>query len=100
MVIYNVSVKVETDSAEAWVKWMKEEHMPELLQTGLFSDCRLCRLMEIDESDGVTFSAQYFCKGMNEYRTYISDHAQIMRERGQARFGGKFVAFRSVMEVL
>ena len=100
MVIYNVSLKIENEVAADWLKWMKDEHMPELMQTGLFSDCRLCKLLEMDESDGITYSAQYFCDGIKEYRTYIAEYAAIMREKIQARFGGKFVAFRSVMEVL
>jgi hypothetical protein len=100
MIVYNVTIKVETPAADAWVDWMKNEHIADLLATGLFLDCRLCRLLEQDETDGVTFSAQYTCKSLDEYNTYISDHAEQMRDKGFKKFGGRFVAFRSVMEVL
>lgn len=100
MIIYNVTLKVENDIADEWVAWMKDEHIPDLKSTGLFSECRLCRLLEQDETEGVTFSAQYTCADMAAYNAYIDNHAQTMRDKAFQRFGGKFVAFRSVMEVV
>lgn len=100
MVLYNVTVKVEKDSAEAWVKWMKEEHMPELMQTGLFADSRLYQLLDIDEEDGLTYAAQYFCNNMEDYNRYIAEHAPAMREKGLERFKEKFIAFRTLMQAV
>jgi hypothetical protein len=99
MIIYNVTVKVDNSIADEWVKWMKGEHMPDLFQTGLFADARLSRLLEQDETDGRTYIAQYFCDTMEEYNKYISEHAQLMREKAFTRFGDKFLAFRTLMEV-
>jgi hypothetical protein len=100
MVLYNVTVKVEKDSAEAWVRWMKEEHMPELMQTGLFADSRLYQLLDIDEEDGLTYAAQYFCNSMEDYNRYIAEHAPAMREKGLQRFKEKFIAFRTLMQAV
>lgn len=100
MVLYNVTVKVEKDSAEAWVRWMKDEHMPELMQTGLFADSRLYQLLDIDEEDGLTYAAQYFCNSMEDYNRYIAEHAPAMREKGLQRFKEKFIAFRTLMQAV
>lgn len=100
MIIYNVTIKVEADITDEWVQWMKEEHIPDLESTCLFTECRLCRLLEQDETEGVTFSAQYSCTDIAAYNTYIDVHAQTMRDKAFKRFGGRFVAFRSVMEVV
>lgn len=100
MIIYNVTIKVEHEIAADWVRWMKSEHMADLMKTGLFTDCRLCRLLEQDETDGVTYSAQYYCAGMQEYNKYIDEYAQIMRDKGNSLFGGRFIAFRTVMEII
>lgn len=100
MIIYNVTIKVNNDVADEWVQWMKTEHIAELLNTGLFVDCRLCRLLEQDELEGITYSAQYFCENLDNYNKYIDTYAQDMRDKGFKKFGGKFVAFRSVMEVI
>jgi len=100
VIIYNVTIKVESDVVDAWVNWMKTIHMKDLMDTGLFVDCRLCRLLEQDEADGITFAAQYFCEGIEQYNLYIDQHAEQLRERSFKLFGGKFVAFRSLMEII
>ena len=100
MIIYNVTIKVDNDVADAWVKWMKTEHMADLMNTGLFVDSRLCRLLEQDEGEGITYTAQYFMENIDSYNEYIDNHSQIMREKGFKHFGGKFAAFRTVMEVI
>lgn len=100
MIIYNVTLKLAHEIVDEWVAWMKETHMPELMQTGLFTENRLYRLLEQDEEDGVTYIAQYYCSSMNEYRQYIAQHAPAMREKGLNKFGNKFIAFRTVMEAV
>lgn len=100
MIIYNVTLKVDNLVADAWVHWMKTEHMDDLMKTGLFTDCRLCRLLDQDDAEGKTYAAQYFCNSIKEYDTYIAEHADEMRARGHSKFGGKFVAFRTVMEII
>lgn len=99
MVLYNVTIKVDTSVAEEWLQWMKEEHIPDLMQTGCFKDAKLFRLLEVDEQDGITYAAQYFCADMGNYQSYIDGHADEMRARGLARFPDKFVAFRTLMEL-
>jgi len=98
MVLYNVTIKVEKDIVAEWVSWMKDEHIPDLMSTGLFIDAKLFRLLDVDEHDGITYAAQYFCNSMTEYERYIDEHAQTMRNRGIERFPDKFVAFRTIME--
>jgi hypothetical protein len=100
MIIYNVTIKVNSDIEVDWVQWIKKEHAPELLATGLFTDYRLCRLLEQDESEGSTFIVQYSCNNVENYNTYISKYAQEMRDKGLKRFGDKFIAMRTVMETI
>jgi hypothetical protein len=98
MIIYNVTVKMDTDIEQDWVKWMKQEHAPDLLKTGLFIDYRLCKLMEQDETDGKTYTVQYFLDSLEHYNTYIAEHAPKMRDKAIKKFGSRFVAFRTVMQ--
>lgn len=100
MIVYNVTIKVENEVADKWVKWMKETHIPDLMGTGMFTDTRLCRLLEQEEEDGATFVAQYYCPSMTEYNKYLNEYADTMREKALKAFAGKFVAFRTVMEVV
>ena len=100
MIIYNVTIKTEPAITADWVNWMHTEHIPEMMSTGLFSGYRFCRLLEQDETEGETFTVQYFCADIDQYGTYIREHAPAMREQGLRRFGSQFIAFRTVMETL
>lgn len=100
MVIYNVTIKVESAVADVWVDWMKTTHMADLMSTGLFVDCRLCRLLEQDEVEGFTYVAQYFCEGIGQYNIYIENFAEKMSDKAFKLFGGKFIAFRTIMEII
>lgn len=100
MIIYNVTVKVEQAIADQWIKWMRDEHLDDMMKTGLFSDYRICRLMEQDETEGVTFVIQYHSDSIENYQSYVNEHAPKMRQKGLDKFGNKIAAFRTVMEVI
>lgn len=100
MIVYNVTIKTEPAITDDWIDWMHTEHIPAMMDTGLFAGYRFCHLLEQDETEGATFTVQYFCADMDQYETYIREHAPAMREQGVRRFGGQFIAFRTVMETL
>ena len=46
MIIYNVTVSLVDQSIhQDWLKWMKEIHIPEVMDTGFFLDNKICRLL-------------------------------------------------------
>ncbi len=100
MIIYNVTAKVATDVHSAWLQWMNEEHIPAILSTGLFSDYRMCRLLEQDDEEGPTYVVQFFATSIEHYQTYQTVQANTLRQRGYDLFGDRFVAFHTVMEVI
>lgn len=100
MIVYNVTVKTDHSIAGAWLQWLKEEHIPEILATGCFTHAAVHRLLEVDESDGVTYAVQYHAKNRADYDRYISDFAETMRKKGTEKWGNKFIAFRTLMQVV
>lgn len=100
MIIYNVTSKVADAISARWLQWMKEEHIPDIIGTGLFHDFRMCRLLEQDDADGPTFTVQFFTDTLENYYTYQQEHAPRLRQQGFDRFGDQFVSFRTVMQVV
>ena len=100
MIAYNVTVKVELDIHDDWLAWMKEVHIPEVLETGMFKSHRMFRLLEQDEQDGITYSIQYFLPGMTDYFRYQEEFAPALQKAHTDRYSGKFVAFRTIMKVV
>jgi hypothetical protein len=100
MFIYNVTIKIDWAIQEAWVQWMKQEHMPEVVKTGCFTGSQLVRLLDTDEKDGPTYAAQYFAESKPDYNRYIEIHAAILRQKAFDKWGDRFIAFRSLMQVV
>jgi hypothetical protein len=100
MIMYNVTIKVDHSIAGPWLDWLKDEHIPEMIKTGCFTDATILQLMEVDESDGMTYAVQYHANSKALYNRYIKEYAADMRNKSTEKWGDKFVAFRSVMQIV
>lgn len=98
--IYNVTVKVEKGIAAVWLQWLMEVHVPEVLATGCFTGAKILKICDIDESDGETYAIQYGTNTRSDYENYIANHADLLRKKSFDQWGNKFVAFRTLMEVI
>jgi len=79
---------------------MQEEHIPDVMDTGMFLEYRMCRLLGMDEPDGVTYAVQYFCTDMATLEQYQERFAPRLQAEHSEKFKDKFVAFRTVLEVV
>lgn len=98
MFIYNVTIKVNRSIHDEWLQWLKEEHIPDLIGTGCFTDAAILHLVEADDEEGVTYAVQYYSPSTELYEKYISQHADEMRNRGHVKWGDQFIAFRTLMK--
>ena len=99
MIIYNVTVNIDHDAHDAWVVWMQEEHIPEVMATGQFIESRMCRVMADDEG-GKTYAIQYTAVDMEHYERYRDVHAGRLQAAANERFGGRFAAFRTLLHLV
>ncbi|MFT3682553.1 MAG: DUF4286 family protein [Ferruginibacter sp.] len=100
MFIYNVTIKVDESIHAAWLEWMKGEHIDEMIGTGCFIEAKVCRLLEVDDSDGPTYAVQFVAESKGSYNRYIEHFAPAMRQKSFDKWGNQFIAFRSVMQVV
>jgi hypothetical protein len=99
-IIYNVTIKVEASIADQWLDWMLNEHIPDVLQTQCFYSYRVVKILDLDESEGPTYAIQYHAESKSDYNRYIELHANTMRKKTFDKWGEKFFAFRTLMEVV
>ena len=100
MIIYNVTIKVSHNIAKEWLSWLKEEHIPDLINTGCFTHATILHLVESDDEEGVTYAVQYHTQSRELYEHYIEKYATDMRKKGHDKWGDQFIAFRTLMEVV
>lgn len=99
MIIYNVTVNIENDVREEWLEWMKEKHIPDVMKTGHFLENKICKVL-VDEEQGTTYSIQYTCESMETLNNYQQEHSPRLQKEHAEKFANKFVAFRTLLEVL
>lgn len=100
MFIYNVTIKLEESIHEQWLDWMLNQHIPEMISTGCFTKGKVLRLLEIDDEEGPTYAIQFSAESKANYNRYIEKFAAEMRQRSFDKWGNRFIAFRSVMQVV
>ncbi len=70
------------------------------MASGRFTEYKFYRLLEQEETDGITYVIQYFTPSQEDYQRYIEDTAPLLRKLALDRWGNKFVAFRTIMQVV
>ena len=101
MIIYNVTVNIEDDVHQDCVEWMKTKHIPDVMNTGYFLENKICKIISVQEDEtGHSYAIQYTCNTMDDLDEYQTQHAPKLQEEHTNRYKGKFVAFRTLLEVI
>jgi len=100
MIVYNTTIKIDPQIAKQWIDWQKNDHIPEVMATGLFSDHQIFRLLDQDEADGITYVIQYFASSIDHYKKYMAEFATLLSEKSFAKWNDQFISFHTVMEIV
>jgi hypothetical protein len=98
MILYNVMVNIEESVHDEWLDWMTNKHVPDVMKTGLFTEYKIFRILDVESDGGVTYSIQYFCNSLDDYEKYQEEYAPILQKEHSGKYKDKFVAFRTIME--
>ena len=100
MIVYNITVKPDPQIAEDWLSWCTQEFIPGMLNTGCFGNTRVLQMLEVDNSDGPTYTIQFNAESKALYNLYREKHADYILEKAQEIWENRFVSFHSVMQVI
>ncbi|WP_109301658.1 DUF4286 family protein [Aquimarina sp. AU474] len=99
MYIYNVTINIEETIQDEWINWMQTKHIPDMLATGKFSKALMSKVMVEEDMGGITYSVQYTTNSKATLQKYYDEDATRLRAESN-RFAGKFVAFRTELEIM
>ena len=100
MIIYNVTVNIDSSIHDEWLEWMKSKHIPDVLKTGIFTGSRILRILGDENSGGFTYSIQYTTDSIERFKQYEEKYATKLREEHNRKYKDKFVAFRTLLETI
>jgi len=100
MIAYNITIKIDKEIQTEWLKWVKNEHIPEVMTTGFFYECKFYRLLGADENEDVTYVIQYFASSFENYKDYTENFSSSLEKKIHEKWHDKFIAFHTAMEIV
>tara|TARA_B100001093_G_C26685211_1_gene952308 strand:+ start:672 stop:983 length:312 start_codon:yes stop_codon:yes gene_type:complete len=100
MIIYNETINIEESYEAEWLSWMQEHHIPKTMNTGLFVSSKMTKVLVEEKMGGATYSIQYSCENAEKLSDYQTRYATKLQEEHNAKYDGKFVAFRTILKVI
>lgn len=98
MIIYNVTVAVEAEREQEFVQWMKDTHLPEVMETGCFKSHDFFRVLNSLDQANPTYAVQYRLDDLKSMQEYETQHAPRLRNETLKLFGDSVQAFRTILE--
>lgn len=98
MLIYNVTIGIDKEIEQEWLDWMKAEHIPDVMNTGMFLEHRFYRILTHDDENTVSYCVQYYTDDIVKVRNYLDNFAPGLVEKHKAKYNNRHVAFRTLLE--
>ena len=99
MIIYNITCSMDPDISEGWLKWMKEFHIPDVMQCGIFQTAKINKVIS-EKEEISTYAIQYSCHTMKDLHKYQAHFANKLQKEHAKRYGNKVDTFRTLLEVI
>ena len=99
MIIYNVTCSVDPSVSEEWLQWMRETHIPDVMESGIFKAAQINKVLS-EKDGGITYAIQYSCESMKDLHHYQVNFAPQLQRKHSQRYGDKVVSFRTLLEVV
>lgn len=98
MLLYNVTFGIDKQIEDEWIFWMKTNYIPALMETGLFTEYKMYKVLTHDDEGSVSYSVQCFSATIDQVLKYLNDFAPALVEAHRLRFKDKHVAFNTLLE--
>jgi hypothetical protein len=93
-----MTINIDEDIKEEWLQWVKTDFIPSLNHHQLVKSIGFFRLLTEIEGQGFTYSIQLFFENNQLFEEYDLNYFPLQLEKIYAKFNGKFVEFRSILE--
>jgi len=99
MILYNVTIIMESEIHNDWLNWMQEKQIPKVLETGYFVSHRILRVLE-SPNEGITFCVQFILDSNEKLKDFNEKHNGLLEANTPIEFNNKLVIFPTVMEFI
>jgi len=100
MLIFNTTYLVSDKVHSAWLKWIREQHIPFMLDTTYFSQPQVAGVITSDKEDGTSFSVQFLISNMRTLKMWNQQFSSVLKENCSQQFGPEVLFFTTVLEMV
>lgn len=100
MYLYNVTYKIDVEIEDNWLQWMRSTHIPKVVRTGDFLGHRICKLLGLEEDDGITYAIQYLVPDMDNYQRFEQQYKAALDTLHAQQFKNRYVFFSTILEII
>ena len=98
MLLYNVTFGIDKSIEEEWVSWMRSNYLPAMMNTGLFVNYKMYKVLSHDDDNSVSYSVQCLAKTIEDLLQYLNEFAPRLVEEHRERYKDRHVAFNTLLE--
>jgi hypothetical protein len=98
MLLYNITIAVDTPIEQEWKDWMRTELSPKSMATGFFTGYRFYKVLTHDDPASVSYCVQYFVETIEQFNQYLKEYAQAFLEQQRLKFPDRHAAFQTLLE--
>ena len=92
MIIYSVTIIINDSIAEEWELWMKNKHIPDVMNTGLFKSYNFLKDVNKDNK----YIIQYKLESVQDYIKYTEVFALKLQTEHSEKFDNNYTAWRNI----
>lgn len=98
MFLYNVTVGVDQEIEQEWLLYMREKHIRDVMNTGLFVESKVYKVLHDQDDGAISYSVQYFARSIEDIQQYLEVFAPVLIEEHRKKFQNRHIAFRTLLE--
>ena len=100
MFIFNTTYLVSDKVHDTWLKWVKEEHIPFMMNSTLFTQPQVARVITSVKEDGTSFSVQFHVRDMQTLKIWNKEFSVLFQDKCSEQFGNEVIFFTTVLELV
>lgn len=98
MILYNITMNVDLRIEREFLRWMKDVHVPDVMNTDLPINNNVLKLLTEIDNGGATYTFQYWFQTMEDFLTYQSRYQSALQQQVADRYTNRYTSFRTLLE--
>lgn len=100
MYIFNTTYLVSDKMYGVWYKWLHEQHIPAMIQSGYFDKMQIAKVLTGEPQDGTSYSLQFHIDSLQDLKLWEEQYGEEFLNSFTKQFGEEVLLFSTILEVM